>query len=293
MHPLLSSKDAFLQIQKDADQTFSKGVRVGLITRPNSFANTLWYWEAKAPCPTFLLVSLPHHHQKQSSSLIRQPRKGRAIERPGGWLKATGSSAQKSASSRATLGVKWLPLSITTGCHPQNSHRWSGFLSTTSCSMQKFPSKHRGKACWGTWGVNKDWLPSTHWSGLLSGATNSKSLYCACTMKGLHGLAGCCGPWTPALVQHSSWEAAFKLPWGKWGEGRASFFWAYWVLHHQINAPEYSPPFKSYGSRSPPVDDRKLSLPALKHAELQALWKSFTWDLLKAYKYLCKDKHKY
>lgn len=44
------------------------------------------------------------------------------------------------------------------------------------------------------------------------------------TVEGPRGLAGCCGPWTPVLVQHSGWEAAFKLPSGTCGEERASPF---------------------------------------------------------------------
>lgn len=83
--------------------------------------------------------------------------------------------------------------------------------------------------------------------------------------KDLSGPAGCCGPRTPALVQYSSLEAAFKLSWGKWSEGRARPFWVYWVC--TINALEYSLPFKSYSSESPPADDCKLFLPALKPTE--------------------------
>lgn len=118
--------------------------------------------------------------------------------------------------SRPALRAKWLPLCITTGCHPQNSHRWSGFLPST----QKFPSELHGKACWGTWGVNKPWLPAspTRWSALLSGATNSKSLHCAC-----HKERPAWPGWllwavntgiSATLVQHSGWEQLSSCPGG-------------------------------------------------------------------------------
>lgn len=96
MHPHLSSKDAFLWMQKDADQTFRKGVQDGLTISPNSCANILWYWEAKDPLPCLLTGSLPRFLPKkhQSSLITKQLRKGRATERPGGWVKSPGSSAQ-------------------------------------------------------------------------------------------------------------------------------------------------------------------------------------------------------